>query len=102
MKTDGKRNPADLRCDRCGKGYKHGSCLSKHMCVSPMSPGRLLVRSGVCTTSALCRSPSWSFNSLSSSFLPQFPLTTLPFLSSSSPPKFSGGIRLTCKFFVAN
>lgn len=35
MKTDGKRAPADLRCDRCGKGYKHGSCLSKHMCVSP-------------------------------------------------------------------
>ncbi|EPS30420.1 hypothetical protein PDE_05371 [Penicillium oxalicum 114-2] len=31
MKTDGKRAPADLRCDRCGKGYKHGSCLSKHM-----------------------------------------------------------------------
>ncbi|KAJ5103804.1 hypothetical protein N7532_004333 [Penicillium argentinense] len=30
-KTDGKRNPAELRCDRCGKGYKHGSCLSKHM-----------------------------------------------------------------------
>ncbi|KAJ5693101.1 hypothetical protein N7462_002524 [Penicillium macrosclerotiorum] len=30
-KTDGKRVPADLRCDRCGKGYKHGSCLSKHM-----------------------------------------------------------------------
>ncbi|KAJ5628918.1 hypothetical protein N7490_011146 [Penicillium lividum] len=30
-KTDGKRVPAELRCDRCGKGYKHGSCLSKHM-----------------------------------------------------------------------
>lgn len=45
MKSDGKRNPAELRCDRCGKGYKHGSCLSKHMCVSP--PGaRPLARSG--------------------------------------------------------
>ncbi|KAJ5661240.1 uncharacterized protein N7484_000612 [Penicillium longicatenatum] len=30
-KTEGKRVPAELRCDRCGKGYKHGSCLSKHM-----------------------------------------------------------------------
>ncbi|KAJ6020562.1 hypothetical protein N7540_006066 [Penicillium herquei] len=30
-KTDGKRVPAELRCERCGKGYKHGSCLSKHM-----------------------------------------------------------------------
>ncbi|KAK5800202.1 hypothetical protein VI817_002414 [Penicillium citrinum] len=47
-KTDGKRHPADLRCDRCGKGYKHGSCLSKHMCVSPIPPGRLLARSGAC------------------------------------------------------
>ncbi|KAJ5523155.1 hypothetical protein N7513_012699 [Penicillium frequentans] len=28
---EGKRVPAELRCDRCGKGYKHGSCLSKHM-----------------------------------------------------------------------
>ncbi|KAJ5808120.1 hypothetical protein N7474_009389 [Penicillium riverlandense] len=31
LKGDGKRSMADLRCDRCGKGYKHGSCLSKHM-----------------------------------------------------------------------
>ncbi|KKK18843.1 hypothetical protein ARAM_007627 [Aspergillus rambellii] len=29
--SEGKRSLADLRCDRCGKGYKHGSCLSKHM-----------------------------------------------------------------------
>lgn len=63
-KTEGKRVPADLRCDRCGKGYKHGSCLSKHMCVSPMPLRRLLLsRSGTCAMSALCRSPSWSFNS---------------------------------------
>lgn len=33
VKGDGKRAMAELRCDRCGKGYKHGSCLSKHMCV---------------------------------------------------------------------
>ncbi|PWY91062.1 hypothetical protein BO70DRAFT_83991 [Aspergillus heteromorphus CBS 117.55] len=31
VKGEGKRTMADLRCDRCGKGYKHGSCLSKHM-----------------------------------------------------------------------
>ena len=88
MKTDGKRAPADLRCDRCGKGYKHGSCLSKHMCVSPMSPGSLLLRSGVCATSALCRSPSWSLISLPS-LLPYSPppatLPSLPF----SPPSIS-------------
>ncbi|GFF45638.1 hypothetical protein IFM46972_07846 [Aspergillus udagawae] len=31
VKVEGKRALAELRCDRCGKGYKHGSCLSKHM-----------------------------------------------------------------------
>ncbi|CAG7944227.1 unnamed protein product [Penicillium salamii] len=31
LKADGKRAAAAIRCDRCGKGYKHGSCLSKHM-----------------------------------------------------------------------
>ncbi|PGG95810.1 hypothetical protein AJ80_09908 [Polytolypa hystricis UAMH7299] len=27
----GKRVMSELRCDRCGKGYKHSSCLTKHM-----------------------------------------------------------------------
>ncbi|PYI18294.1 hypothetical protein BO99DRAFT_413574 [Aspergillus violaceofuscus CBS 115571] len=31
VKPEGKRSMAELRCERCGKGYKHGSCLSKHM-----------------------------------------------------------------------
>ncbi|KNG88812.1 C2H2 finger domain protein [Aspergillus nomiae NRRL 13137] len=31
IKSEGKRPMTELRCDRCGKGYKHGSCLSKHM-----------------------------------------------------------------------
>ena len=28
-----KGNPkkGELRCDTCGKGYKHSSCLTKHM-----------------------------------------------------------------------
>ena len=30
-KGEGKKN--DLRCDKCGKGYKHSSCLTKHLCV---------------------------------------------------------------------
>ncbi|OBT62354.1 hypothetical protein VE03_08433 [Pseudogymnoascus sp. 23342-1-I1] len=29
VKSDGKKN--DLRCDKCGKGYKHSSCLTKHL-----------------------------------------------------------------------
>ncbi|PKY06542.1 hypothetical protein P168DRAFT_288478 [Aspergillus campestris IBT 28561] len=31
VKGEGKRSMVELRCERCGKGYKHGSCLSKHM-----------------------------------------------------------------------
>lgn len=32
VKGEGKRSSVpELRCERCGKGYKHGSCLSKHM-----------------------------------------------------------------------
>lgn len=55
MKSDGKRNPADLRCDRCGKGYKHGSCLSKHMCVFPPPLWRLFVLSCPIGPDAPCR-----------------------------------------------
>jgi hypothetical protein len=29
-----KSNRAELRCDKCGKGYKHSSCLTKHLLVS--------------------------------------------------------------------
>ena len=31
-KGDSKKS-GDLRCDTCGKGYKHSSCLTKHMYV---------------------------------------------------------------------
>ncbi|KAI0577489.1 hypothetical protein TUN199_04040 [Pyrenophora tritici-repentis] len=26
-----KRSGSDLRCEKCGKGYKHSSCLTKHL-----------------------------------------------------------------------
>lgn len=33
-KGQGKRKDnSDLRCDTCGKGYKHSSCLTKHLLV---------------------------------------------------------------------
>lgn len=35
MRGEGKRVSSELRCDQCGKGYKHSSCLTKHMCVYP-------------------------------------------------------------------
>lgn len=28
-----KSNRPDLRCEKCGKGYKHSSCLNKHLFV---------------------------------------------------------------------
>lgn len=33
-KGDGKRTSgSELRCEKCGKGYKHSSCLTKHLSV---------------------------------------------------------------------
>jgi len=32
LTKDGKKaSGGDLKCDKCGKGYKHSSCLSKHL-----------------------------------------------------------------------
>ena len=33
LMKDGKKANSDLKCDKCGKGYKHSSCLSKHLFV---------------------------------------------------------------------
>ncbi|KAL8768806.1 MAG: hypothetical protein Q9209_005095 [Squamulea sp. 1 TL-2023] len=30
-KGEGKRTSGELRCEKCGKGYKHSSCLTKHL-----------------------------------------------------------------------
>lgn len=38
-KGDGKRSSnSDLKCDKCGKGYKHSSCLTKHLSVTLSLP----------------------------------------------------------------
>ena len=31
IKGAGKRVTNEVRCNTCGKGYKHSSCLTKHM-----------------------------------------------------------------------
>ncbi|KAF1816748.1 hypothetical protein P152DRAFT_464202 [Eremomyces bilateralis CBS 781.70] len=30
-KGEGRRSAVELRCETCGKGYKHSSCLTKHL-----------------------------------------------------------------------
>lgn len=32
------RSGSELKCDKCGKGYKHSSCLTKHLFVFPPLP----------------------------------------------------------------
>lgn len=35
LKDGKKANRVEIRCEKCGKGYKHSSCLTKHLLVSP-------------------------------------------------------------------
>lgn len=37
MKDGKKASGGDLKCEKCGKGYKHSSCLSKHLFVALLS-----------------------------------------------------------------
>lgn len=41
-RSERRRSTAgELRCDKCGKGYKHGSCLQKHLSVTFALPRSL-------------------------------------------------------------
>jgi len=56
-KGDGKRTSgSELRCEKCGKGYKHSSCLTKHLSValSPPPLARLLSRLETTALTSLC------------------------------------------------
>lgn len=66
IRGEGKRVPVEIKCERCGKGYKHSSCLTKHMCVYPRcQPSRHpSVPRRVCSSTVFCmlhRSPSLGF-----------------------------------------
>lgn len=34
-RREGKRASGEVKCEKCGKGYKHSSCLTKHLLVHP-------------------------------------------------------------------
>jgi len=34
-KTEKRRQSGEVKCEKCGKGYKHSSCLTKHLLVAP-------------------------------------------------------------------
>lgn len=38
------RSGSELKCEKCGKGYKHSSCLTKHLFVSPPPPSSVFSR----------------------------------------------------------
>jgi len=56
-KGDGKRSGSDLRCEKCGKGYKHSSCLTKHLLVTlgRLWPSHILSRLMTNALSSLAR-----------------------------------------------
>ena len=58
-KGEGKRSSGELRCDKCGKGYKHSSCLAKHRSVT----SDLHVIQLFALTSLLCTCVSLGVNS---------------------------------------
>lgn len=46
-KGEGRRGSGELRCEKCGKGYKHSSCLTKHLSVPCVSFSSLNTTSSV-------------------------------------------------------
>ena len=81
VRSEGKRAMAELRCDRCGKGYKHGSCLSKHMCV--YSPYAILPSGSVRSIAPCWLCPGRPRGHPAPSFSP-YPLLYTPSSCSSS------------------
>ena len=80
-KSDGKRSSGELRCDKCGKGYKHSSCLTKHLLVNLVSlPSHCLLH------------PSPSFLLSKPCLFPVFMLEACRFKVSTS----SRAILITC------
>ena len=62
LTKEGKKSSrVELRCEKCGKGYKHSSCLTKHLLVSPplalsLSCRRRTISPSQCGMKTSCRS----------------------------------------------
>lgn len=61
-KGERKRASGELRCEKCGKGYKHSSCLTKHLSVSTLH--RLESRASSTFNAARFSSPSYAIKLL--------------------------------------
>lgn len=74
LTKDGKKsNRIEVRCETCGKGYKHSSCLTKHLLVSlPSMPCDMCTCLGFGCSVVL-------------PLISGFPLASLPLPSPSSP-----------------
>lgn len=70
VKEGRKSNRPELRCEKCGKGYKHSSCLTKHLFV-PQSPFQLSpsLRSRQCATAKAVLSGAFSRRTMGSAFV---------------------------------
>jgi hypothetical protein len=52
---DGKKGASgDLKCEQCGKGYKHSSCLSKHKYVGALHSETSVSRDVTLTKEIIC------------------------------------------------
>ncbi|KAK2630150.1 hypothetical protein QTJ16_000970 [Diplocarpon rosae] len=59
---DGKKaHGSDLKCEKCGKGYKHSSCLSKHLFVPTFLSS--VLRFGLAPRVLWEHTPEWSLTS---------------------------------------
>ena len=79
-KSESKRASGELRCEKCGKGYKHSSCLTKHLSVCPHSLSYTLsswehILQPWLACLCACKPHIWRFPSLSISRAPSLTLS---------------------------
>ncbi|RFN46210.1 hypothetical protein FIE12Z_9536 [Fusarium flagelliforme] len=63
LKESKKSNRVEVRCDKCGKGYKHSSCLTKHLLVPLLPMTCPSTRSFVFRQQLWEHTPEWALTS---------------------------------------